>query len=203
MPIRWLASTPNLINQTTPTAALDVLHHQHAEEGSGHSGHYSVAPTGISAEPMRVQWSPDTACLRHKKCIYHAIVWALAPPTFNFNSYMYIHDGVRLCQSIAVLTTDTKVCRTEFCAKTRRVLFLRTGSGKSLCCWLLQSSVSIRASKRYCLLHCDRCYSSRRFDEKPRAISSGTRWKKAIKVGVDVAARYGNNNQSLHILHMT
>ena len=33
----------SLVNQTTPTAALDVLHHQHAEEGSGDSGHYSVA----------------------------------------------------------------------------------------------------------------------------------------------------------------
>ena len=29
---------PNLVNQTTPSAALDVLHHQHAEGGSGHSG---------------------------------------------------------------------------------------------------------------------------------------------------------------------
>ena len=28
----------SLVNQTTPSAALDVLHHQHAEGGSGQSG---------------------------------------------------------------------------------------------------------------------------------------------------------------------
>ena len=28
----------SLVDQTTPSAALDVLHHQHAEGGSGHSG---------------------------------------------------------------------------------------------------------------------------------------------------------------------
>ena len=33
----------SLVNQTTPTAALDVLHYQHAEGGSGHSGTVSVA----------------------------------------------------------------------------------------------------------------------------------------------------------------
>ena len=33
----------SLVDQTTPSAALDVLHHQHAEGGSGHSGKVSVA----------------------------------------------------------------------------------------------------------------------------------------------------------------
>jgi hypothetical protein len=28
----------SLVNQTTPSTALDVLHYQHAEGGSGHSG---------------------------------------------------------------------------------------------------------------------------------------------------------------------
>ena len=28
----------SLVDQTTPSAALDVLHHQHTEGGSGHSG---------------------------------------------------------------------------------------------------------------------------------------------------------------------
>ena len=32
----------SLVNQTTPSAALDVLQHQHAEGGSGHSGTVSV-----------------------------------------------------------------------------------------------------------------------------------------------------------------
>ena len=32
----------SLVDQTTPSTALDVLHHQHTEGGSGHSGTVSV-----------------------------------------------------------------------------------------------------------------------------------------------------------------
>ena len=32
-----------VVHQTAPSAALDVLHHQHAEGGSGHSGTVFVA----------------------------------------------------------------------------------------------------------------------------------------------------------------
>ena len=49
-----------------PDAALDVLHHQRAERGSGHSGHCSVACAGMSAGAMRLQQSHDAACLSRK-----------------------------------------------------------------------------------------------------------------------------------------
>ena len=34
----------SLVDQTTPSTALDVLHHQHTEGGSGHSGTVFVTP---------------------------------------------------------------------------------------------------------------------------------------------------------------
>jgi hypothetical protein len=37
----------SLVNQTTPSTALDVLHHQHAEGGSGHSGTVFVTHGGM------------------------------------------------------------------------------------------------------------------------------------------------------------
>ena len=37
----------SLVNQTTPSAALDVLHHQQAEGGSGHSGTVFVTHVGM------------------------------------------------------------------------------------------------------------------------------------------------------------
>ena len=37
----------SLVNQTTPSAALGVLHHQHEEGGSGHSGTVFVMHVGI------------------------------------------------------------------------------------------------------------------------------------------------------------
>ena len=37
----------SLVDQTTPSAALDVLHHQHAEGGSGHSGTVFVTDVGM------------------------------------------------------------------------------------------------------------------------------------------------------------
>ena len=43
MPVRVYS----LVNQTTPSAALDVLHHQHAEGGSGHSGTVFVTHVGM------------------------------------------------------------------------------------------------------------------------------------------------------------
>ena len=38
---------PNLVDQTTNSAALDVLHHQHTEGGSGHSGTVFVTDVGM------------------------------------------------------------------------------------------------------------------------------------------------------------
>ena len=40
-------SPVSLVDQTTPSAALDVLHHQHAEGGSGHSGIVFVTDVGM------------------------------------------------------------------------------------------------------------------------------------------------------------
>ena len=37
----------SLVNQTAPTSVLDVLHHQHEEGGSGHSGTVFVTHVGI------------------------------------------------------------------------------------------------------------------------------------------------------------
>ena len=37
----------NLVDQTTPSTALDVLHHQHAEGGSGQSGTVFVTDVGM------------------------------------------------------------------------------------------------------------------------------------------------------------
>ena len=37
----------SLVDQTTPSSVLDVLHHQHAEGGSGHSGTVFVTDVGI------------------------------------------------------------------------------------------------------------------------------------------------------------
>ena len=74
-----------------------------------------MAPTGMSAEPMRVHWTHDTA----QKFINHAIVRALARLVSNFNSYTTVHECVSPC--IAVLTTNTKASCTEFSSTTRRV----------------------------------------------------------------------------------
>ena len=40
-------TAPSLVNQTAPTSVLDVLHHQHEEGGSGHSGTVFVTHVGI------------------------------------------------------------------------------------------------------------------------------------------------------------
>ena len=45
----------SLVNQTAPSAALDVLHHQKAEGGSGHSGTVFVARWNV--------WSHDISHL--------------------------------------------------------------------------------------------------------------------------------------------
>ena len=60
------------MNQTAPSTALDVLHHQHAEGGSGHSGTVFVACWNV--------WSHDRLHLK-----------------FNFISQICTdyHDGQR------------------------------------------------------------------------------------------------------------
>ena len=45
----------SLIDQTTPSAALDVLHHQHAEGGSGHSGRAFVTQMNAYNWEMHTQ----------------------------------------------------------------------------------------------------------------------------------------------------
>jgi hypothetical protein len=46
------------MNQTTPPAALEVLHHQHTEGGSGHSGTVSVARWNVrSHDSSRLEFN--------------------------------------------------------------------------------------------------------------------------------------------------
>ena len=40
---------PSLVNQTTPSAALAILHHQHADGEYGHSGMVSVAHWNVES----------------------------------------------------------------------------------------------------------------------------------------------------------
>ena len=47
----------SLVDQTTPSAALDVLHHQHTEGGSGHSGRAFVTQRNAYNWEMHI-----TAC---------------------------------------------------------------------------------------------------------------------------------------------
>ena len=42
-----LSLVPSLVDQTTPSTVLYVLHHQHTEGGSGHSGRAFVTDAGM------------------------------------------------------------------------------------------------------------------------------------------------------------
>ena len=46
--LAWIS----LVNQTTPSAALDVLHHQHAKGGAGHCGRVFVTQRNASSWEM-------------------------------------------------------------------------------------------------------------------------------------------------------
>ena len=71
------------MNQTTPSTALDVLHHQHAEGGSGHSG--TVFVTQWNAPGWDVGLTAcsvvSTVC---RKCI------DVTPHTTNFDNHTLI-----------------------------------------------------------------------------------------------------------------
>ena len=73
-----------LVMLTRPqlSAVLDVLRHQHAERGSEDSGHYTVAPIRVCAEPIKSLRAVTWPCCTHKNFInlaftsvHHANLW--------------------------------------------------------------------------------------------------------------------------------
>ena len=72
---------------------IDVLCHQYAERGSGDSGHWTVAPIGLSAEPIRLQlshdyrWADHKAMAEYTACTHHACVHSYLWYLMNFYSW--------------------------------------------------------------------------------------------------------------------
>ena len=63
------ASIVSLVDQTTPSAALDVLHHQHAKEGSGHSGRVFVTQRNAHSWEMHIIPCSMVTSVSCRQCI--------------------------------------------------------------------------------------------------------------------------------------
>ena len=143
----------SLVNQTLFRSAGCIVDHQHAERGSGNSGRYSASPAGMSAEPMALLWSHDIEVPVHKNVInnylcvaIYACVRAINFPLKKVERYIVATMSERVDAAIgsAAVRLGFSELRPKQLQAVRSFveghdvfISLPTGSGKSLCYWVL------------------------------------------------------------------